>query len=172
MKTQLFPHEWLAIASILAFIMVVLALSQNDATIMPTSIAPSHKVGRQSITVTIRGAVHHPGEYELPVGSLVTDLLKLAEPLPNANLKRINTQSKLRNGRDIWIGEYPLITVYITGAVAQPGPVTTRKGTTVGQLLQSIQLNADADVTALPLDKRLQEQQQLVVPVAKNPTNR
>lgn len=172
MKTQLFPHEWLAIASILFLIAVFVALSRHDDTVIPASIAHPHKVGRQSITVTIRGAVHHPGEYELPIGSLVSDLLKLAEPLPSANLKRVNIQSKLRNGRDIWIEEYSLITIHVKGAVAQPGPVTIRKGTTIEQLLQSIQLNADADVAALPLGKRLQRQQQLVVPVAKNPTNR
>jgi DNA uptake protein ComE-like DNA-binding protein len=107
MKTQLYLHEWLAVLSILVLIVVLAVISTTDEPALAVPHGPSKKLGRQTVLVTIRGAVQNPGEYELPLGSYVADLLKIAEPLPSADLRRLNTESKLRNGRDIYIREYP-----------------------------------------------------------------
>ncbi len=47
------------------------------------------------VTVTVTGAVAHPGEYIFSAGSTIKDLLQQAEPLPKANLKKLSKRKKL-----------------------------------------------------------------------------
>jgi competence protein ComEA len=51
----------------------------------------------KKISVEIRGKVENPGVYELPLGSTVQDILKLAKPDKDANLDVLSYQNVLYN---------------------------------------------------------------------------
>ena len=59
----------------------------------------------ETISVEIRGKVKNPGVYELPLGSTIEDILKLAKPLEEANLDVLSYQSVLYNKQILVIEE-------------------------------------------------------------------
>lgn len=120
------------------------------------------------IHASISGAVTSPGHYQLPLGATIGDLLTLAQPLPSADLRRINRQTKLRDERSLIIQELPTNTLYVQGAVIQPGPIIVPKGTTLGQLLQKITLAPDADTSKLKNSKKLRDHQTIDIPFMKS----
>ncbi len=166
MNTKLFAHEWLAVITIVAAAIGLSGLALLDEE-PPTSSPRSQPLSVSTISVTIRGAVAQPGRYEVPAGAIVDDLLTLASPLPSADLRRLNRQSSLRNGRDIVVSEYPTITVFLTGAVEEEGPVKLKRGTLMQDLLQYGSFRKDADTSALNKRRRLKDQQVIDVPSVK-----
>ncbi|MDP1835460.1 MAG: hypothetical protein Q8K75_05970 [Chlamydiales bacterium] len=104
MPTKLATHEWISVASILLLVMLVIFIAFWDNE-PPIPDFTNETQTKQSISVSIQGAVSQPGEYDLPSNSKIADLLELAQPFPNANLKGINPQARLRNGRHLTIKE-------------------------------------------------------------------
>lgn len=64
----------------------------------------------RELAVHVIGAVTNPGVYELPVGSRVIDVVKQANPLPEADLQGINLAEPLNDGQQVIVphkGEGP-----------------------------------------------------------------
>lgn len=76
-----------------------------DEPKLPKETGKDHYTGISLIEVIIKGAVKHPGVYQVQKGTLVKDVLALASPLENANLKRIKQQNKILRRRTIHIRE-------------------------------------------------------------------
>lgn len=57
----------------------------------------------EDIQVHVVGAVEGPGVYALPAGSRIDDALKLARPLPEAHLARLNLALPLQDGLQIHV---------------------------------------------------------------------
>lgn len=57
------------------------------------------------IEITVEGAVKKPGKYQVKKGTLVQEVLKLADPFDTANLKRIKLDSKITRRRTIRVHE-------------------------------------------------------------------
>ncbi|ABZ85139.1 competence protein [Heliomicrobium modesticaldum Ice1] len=55
----------------------------------------------KEIAVHVTGAVSKPGVYRLPAGSRVEDAVRMAEPLPDADVDGINRAASLTDGRQI-----------------------------------------------------------------------
>lgn len=91
-KTSLSVPEWLAVAIIIAFMAIMSAIALRP---QPT-YSLKHTPQENLVDATIIGAVSHPGPYSLPKGSTVGDLLQMAEPLPEADLRRIKPSTQLR----------------------------------------------------------------------------
>ena len=87
----------LSIAASLAFF--------DDEPTLPQSSEPGIYLTPQTVTVTIDGAVAHPGPYTLPKNSTIQDLFDRAQPASNANIKRFKPTTRLRNGRHIYLKE-------------------------------------------------------------------
>lgn len=159
MKTQLAIHEWLAIL-IIAFtfcLFGIIAVYDDEPPAAP--IGAGRKMVKETILVTIRGAIELPGSYELPNGSSVADLLALAKPTALADLRKINPQSRLRNGRDLLVPECPMITIYLEGAVKNPGGIQVKKGTTLRDLNTLNLLLENADSLPLAKSRKLRDQE-------------
>lgn len=165
MQQRLPVHEWLAV---IAFCLIMLALTALALFRVPTyHLEPSgsiHYLVAQQIEVTITGAVEHPGSFQMPTGSRVADLLERAKPLPEANLSKVNLNSKLRDGRTIKIPTVPMITIYLEGAVVQPGPVLVKKGTRMEDLRHSISFLEKADLAVLGKRRKLKEGEIICIP--------
>lgn len=90
-----------------------------------------------------------PGSYQLPLKSGLKDILALAEPLPTADLSKLNWRKKLRDGQTIKIPEREWITIQIAGMVTEPGPLKIKSGTRIQELIIDLQVLPEADIKKL-----------------------
>lgn len=68
-------------------------------TIPPTRVAKSETPAR--ITVSVSGAVNHPGEVELPSGALLAEALQKAGVKAEADVSKLNLTRPLQDGDKI-----------------------------------------------------------------------
>lgn len=110
------------------------------------------------LEITILGAVMHPGEYQLAMGSTLNDLLELAQPTREADLNRMRKQRKLTHGEEIHIPIKKPLNIYVNGQKAQ-----VPRGARVCDLRLWIDLDTNI-ADQLTSKRRLKEGDQLVFP--------
>ncbi|MGA8164252.1 MAG: SLBB domain-containing protein [Waddliaceae bacterium] len=72
-------------------------------TELPRKTGDAHEMGISLIEVTVKGAVKHPGVYQVEKGALVEEVLAVADPLDDADLKRMKMESKILRRRTIQV---------------------------------------------------------------------
>src|SRR5262245_42016208 len=101
---QLPLHEWLAVALLrgLLFLLALIALLTNHSPSKQHDrhASPQYPINPE-IEVVIEGAVEHPGKRLVKRGTFVADALKLASPLPEADLTGFKSTSKVRKNQVI-----------------------------------------------------------------------
>jgi hypothetical protein len=102
-KTQLYPHEWMAIMVIASAMGILTLIAQtNWVRPLPADVAP-HYIVDQTIVVFVEGAVEFPGRYEFQKGAKIEEVLELVKPFPGAKPLRYRPEAKLRDGQVIRI---------------------------------------------------------------------
>ncbi|MBT3394021.1 MAG: hypothetical protein HN411_02780 [Waddliaceae bacterium] len=95
-------HEWavvvIAIGAILATGTYGYITSSYPTTQDDTKGTP---FVTETITVTVEGAVQYPGTYTVKRGTLMKDAIAMAQPLDNADTRRVKNNSKVRNRQKI-----------------------------------------------------------------------
>lgn len=150
MTTKLPLHEWYIV---LIFCLILLALA-GFALVRPKSPPPLVPLPLISEEITvlqvkIEGQVAKPGLYRLPLHTTLKELLKQAEPLASADLSQLNWRRRLRNGQTIHIPKRYSITIHLTGAVEQPGPLEILSGTRYCELADQLLALPNADLKAM-----------------------
>lgn len=168
MNAQTLPfHEWVIVALLVAiFAVLTLVTTLKNHDVMPPTGAPHHLTA-QEIEVEIKGAVAKPGFYTLKKGAIMQDLLNLAEPLPEADLKRIKGTSRLKNDQYVHIPAKETIVIFIDGAVKEKGPITMYKGSALKDLIPQLEFLPNADVQSLNKKRKLKDQE--IIEVRGNP---
>lgn len=155
-------HEWLIviiIAVIMATLTAISYFSENSQGLFRHK-ENKHSLINQEIHVTIEGAVNKPGAYTLKRGATIKDLLTLVEPLPEADLSKFKSESKLRNKQKIHVQSISAITIYLSGAVKNPGPLRVPKGTLLQDLMHySSEFDKRADLKSLNQKRKLKDQE-------------
>ena len=99
---SLFVHEWLAIVTLLSFLTVLTILAiVRDEGVLPKSTKPPHYIVDQRIEVFVEGAVEKPVRIVVTRGTLLEEVLKQAQLLPDADPERLKLQTKVRRGQHI-----------------------------------------------------------------------
>lgn len=162
-ESQLRVHEWAAVVALacLTALLAVVSLRTSDPINTASERRPVY------VSVEIEGRVRFPGTYALPLGARVQDLLELAQPLVDANLKGIRRGTKLREGHYLQIGTLPTIMVHVEGAVRQEGQVQVPVGTRLIDLLGVVAFSKDADLKAVKKKRRLKDGETVFVPSRK-----
>lgn len=161
-------REWLAVTIVVAAVAFLSALTQfkgNRPSRIP--LLAQGDVSRPTVEVVVKGAVLLPGTYNLPQEMTLGTLLELAKPLPEAELSKWRLEAPIRKGRLVVVKEREQITVYLSGAVKNEGAVRVLKGTTLEQLLQSAELDAQSDVGALKGKRKLKANELIEIPFRK-----
>jgi hypothetical protein len=157
-------HELGAVIVLSALILSLTLISNfRGSSSLEQVAAIPHFVSSPEVEVSIQGAVEHPGSYQLPRGALVQDLLELAKPLPNADLKRIRGTTKLRNGKTVNVPEIAKIEIFLQGAVQQKGALNVAKGTVLRDLIDMVEFEPDADLKPLQKKRKLRDQETITV---------
>ncbi len=168
-KGELYQHEWLTIIAIALGLVLLAFLSLNNNEPNPLASIEEPRDQTSQVQVWVDGEVSHPGAHKLPKGSTIEDLLKRVKPLPNADVRRYKPSTKLKDGRHITVRTRPLITVHVSGAVHNEGPIQVPKGSRIEDLIQRLDLKLSADTDGVPRRRKLNNGEEVHIPFAKNP---
>lgn len=157
-------HEWMIVCLIilLMFFLSFVTYMKSDESL--PQLVKNKDLNFDKMRVFIQGAVKKPGEYTLKKNSLLAELLELAEPLPEADLRLLKRNKKIKDGQHLYVPLKALITIYIEGAVEQPGPLKIWKGTRFNELKSKINLQETADPKFFNKKRYLKDQEIIKVP--------
>lgn len=173
-STKLPLYEWVivllfcAILILLSFFALFRETPKREKTFQLTK-----DFIQQKIEITLQGAVANPGLYEFSPKSTVGDVLKIAQLHPIADTSQLHTRRQLIDGQVIRIPEKKWITIYVEGAVLEPGPLQIFSGTRCQELVGQLDFTPDADINNLKKMRRyLKEGEVVRVPKKKNKQKR
>lgn len=138
-------HEWCIIVLFCLILLALSAYALRGQKNSPSPPLPEPKV--TVLEIKIEGEVAHPGLFRLPLKSTLKELLAQAQPLPTADLSKVNWRKKLRDGQTVHIPERLWITIEIAGMV--PGPLKILSGTRIQEVVSQLQVLPEADLKAL-----------------------
>ena len=164
-KRSLPWHQWWIVVALVLFVVTVVAVShcsRGDFFVQEVG-TPGYRAS-QYIEVKVQGAVEAPGTYVLPKGADLTRLLELSRPRIEADLKSLLRHSQLRQGQVIKVRKRPFITVYLEGAVEQPGAIRVPKGITMQDLLVQCPLKENADSSLFKKKRVLKNKETIFIP--------
>ena len=96
------PYE--RAAALLLFLTILFAIGLNyylDEGEMPKPSSEPHYLVSPYIEVTVKGAVKQPGVYQVERGTLVKDVISMAQPHETASLKNIKLEAKITRRRTL-----------------------------------------------------------------------
>jgi hypothetical protein len=100
---QLHVHEWLAVSAICGLIAMLALLAFVKGDERPEYSDSPHQLIASTIDIYIEGAVSRPGIFNMPKDAVIQDVLQRAIPLPEADLKKVKSQARIRRGQVIKI---------------------------------------------------------------------
>jgi hypothetical protein len=159
--------EWMVVLTLI-LLMGMLTFVSHRHWLSANPISYSNSVSitdleDSQVHVWVEGAVERPGGYHVAKGSKIQDVLLLAKPAQNADLKKISPAKKIKEGQVIKIPRLEYLTIYLEGAVDESGPLIVPKGTTRSDLLSLVHFKKEADLEQLKSKKRLKEGERVVV---------
>jgi hypothetical protein len=159
MPSKLPTHEWLIIALLIVVLMLLTGLAFFSKKQMMPIPQSEHALTTEIVEVTVQGAVEHIGVFEFRKGAKMKDLWALCKPQVEADLTHFKPNQLLRDGQLIKIPLKEYITIYITGAVQQEGPIQVLKGTPLKDLKHLLSFKTNAETKYLNKTRRLKDQE-------------
>jgi hypothetical protein len=120
-KKNLYLREWFLLFAILGFLGVVVSISMITELRIAKVIDSTVAEDITDVLVKIEGEVAMPGEYSFPAGICLEKILKKAKPKKFANLSIFDKKEKIFTSKKLFIPKLEKITVFIGGAVKNPG---------------------------------------------------
>lgn len=162
-------HEW---CIIVLFCLILLALAGFALGRSKKGEDPIHSPLAEMpvalLEIKVEGAVVKPGVYRMPLSASLKDVLDQAELLPSADQSKLKWNRKLRHEQTIRIPERTWITIYIEGAVTQPGSLQILSGTRGQELADQLDVLPEADLKALRKKRQfLQQGDTITIPIKK-----
>lgn len=168
MSSRLPFYEWLIICLFCSLLLVLASFAFLGRTPVYSSLSvelPLSEIPLSHLEIKVEGAVAHPGVYRLPLNTSLKELMAQAELLPTADLSELPWRKKLRDQQTITVPERREITIYIDGAVKQPGAMQILSGTRCQELIDQLDLLPEADLRTLKRKRQfLQEGGCLYIP--------
>ncbi len=160
MDAKLWPHEWICVVVILAFIASLTLFSIRHP---PAQLPLIQDIPADHMLVYVKGAIVGPSEISLPIGSTVKELVPLIHLSEDADLEAIKLEKKLRNGQVVQI-PFKFFTITVKGAIAEPGYVKIPADTTISQLPNYIRLKETADLSFFKKKRKIKNNETILVP--------
>ncbi len=118
----------------------------------------------EKICIEVKGAVKNPGRFYVYPGTFLQKILQKAKPLKSADLS-FSKAEIVQKSRVIEVGFRKSITVFVSGALENPGFFELPAGSTFGALLPSLKLKEGAFIKRGPYKKILKHQEEILIPV-------
>lgn len=161
------PEACLCLKEKLAVTCLLLLL----ATFAACSYASKHQkltLTEKTVQITCLGACTSTDPIVLPYGMQVSDLLARITLAPEADTSKLVLEERLKGQRLFIIPTKGKMTLYITGAVKEPGIIYLPEGLRFNQLKQYLALADDADVGIFHRRRRLLCEGETIYIPAKN----
>ena len=157
-------HEWLIILLLVCMMTILSVVTYIKEDTFTPLTESGHALFSNEIRVYINGAVSKPGWHVLKKISTLKDLLVLAEPLPDADLTKFKVSARLKHEKHIYVPAIDKITIYLEGAVVNPGYLQIPKGTTTQELTQYVEFQKDANLKIIKQKRRLKDEELIYIP--------
>lgn len=168
---ELGAHEWLAVVTIIGFLclltVIVISGSYDHQTLIARGEGKGHYLKPQEVEVLIDGAVAKPGSYRVKIGTTQKEVISLAEPFPEADLRKVRPASRVRNGQNIVIPTKPTISISVSGAVQSEGSLMVPKGTRLSELGNYVKYTDETDLAKMDRKRLLKADEKIIVPTKK-----
>lgn len=162
MPAKLPFHEWCMILLFCAILLTLAGFALGGQKQIPAP-PPTPEIKATVLQVKVEGQVAKPGLYSLPPNTSLKELVKLVEPLPSADLSQLRWRCRLRDGQTIHIPERQWITIQVTGAVQESGPLKILSGTRWCELTaEQLQVSSNADMKSLRRKRRFLKEGDLI----------
>jgi hypothetical protein len=150
-------HEWLAVITLIVILggLSIMAYVKKGNVGDKDRSMPAFLSRAGRIEVLIEGSVINSGTYYLPSGVAMKDVLMLAQPSPNADLRRFNLDAPIKKGRTINVPSRPMIVIHVKGAIENPGEISVPKGTRLMDLPAFILLSENANKKSINRKRKL-----------------
>jgi hypothetical protein len=165
--TCLAMSEWIAVAVILgclALLTLFTILGRYESA-SEIAVGPGIYLKPQYMDVHIEGAVKKPGVYRVKAGALMKDVVAIAEPTQEADLKRFRERTKVSQGQNIVVPSREMLTIHISGAVQKEGDLIVPKGTRVQDLCRYLAFTDEADLNKVRSKRYLKADECIHIPV-------
>lgn len=156
-------REWAAVVAILGFLMLLTCVVADGRYDSRLNAEPGVHLKPQQVEVFIEGAVRNPGSYRVKIGTLVKDAIALAEPLAEADVRKIRNTSKVRSGQSIVVAKRQMLKIKLYGAVSKEGPLLVPKGTRLCELAELVNFSEDADLKKFTQRRYLKDGEEITV---------
>lgn len=157
-------HQWwVGYALILTILFFVLVSQFSRAGLFRQEVGTPGYLKSRYFEVTVKGAVQFPGTYVLPKGTDMKRLLQRAKAHPEADIDSLLEGSKLYDGQVVKVKKRAMITVYLQGAVENPGGYRLPKGSRAKELKKVARLLEGADPAPLLTKKKLKDGQVVAI---------
>ncbi len=159
-------HEWLAVLVLITVIVALAAMTSFPKK--PTSLSSFNcEVGGRCFEIVVSGSVKYPGIYHFSSPIVMRDLLEIAQTTPEADLRRYRMDLSITKGKNVDVPALMMMTVYVKGAVKNPGSIEIPSGSSVADLIPFLVFDEDANIKSLQKKRKLKEGEVIDVPRSK-----
>ncbi|MGZ6330633.1 MAG: SLBB domain-containing protein [Parachlamydiaceae bacterium] len=165
--THLTMSEWIAVIAILGFLacLTLFNLLERHEAASEIAVGPGVYLKPQYMDVHIEGAVKKPGVYRVKASALMKDVIAIAEPTLEADLKRFRERAKVTQGQNIVVPAREMLTIHVSGAVQKEGDVIVPKGTRLQDLCRYLAFTDEADLNKVRSKRYLKAGETINIPV-------
>jgi hypothetical protein len=162
-KLSLRPAEWALVASLLVFLSSLLLVAKINSSRAAAAIDAGEFV-QEEILVTIDGAVKKPGAYAVWSGATLEQVLRKAKPTAEADLRTLPLKEILNGPKHIVVEPLKEITVFVTGAIAEPAEISLPPRSRICDLKNKVIFTPETEKTFFRRRKLLRNGDKIVVP--------
>ncbi|MBB63694.1 MAG: hypothetical protein CMO81_01355 [Waddliaceae bacterium] len=154
-------------AFFLCFVLCLLIFFTYTESANSLLLLEGKELENSKIKVYVEGEVVSPGFYELDSGVLMEELLRLASPLPGADLRKVRKNRRIYDGDKVFIPELPLIEVQVGGPGVRSQVFVLYEGSPKSNLIDLCEFHPQAKINSLKAKRPLKNGEYIHVSLKK-----
>lgn len=124
-----------------------------------------HEVYNNDLVVFVEGCAEVTGRLCFKKGARIDEVLAVAKPTAEADLRGIKRYARVRDGQIVEIPKIEWIEITLKGAVEESRVIKVPRGARVIDLLDIVDLHPDADREWLQKKRKLKDLETVTIPV-------
>lgn len=156
--------ELLLVGSFIVLLAALFLVAQCRSSLMHAQLQVHSDQIIKPVVVAISGAVLKPGDYKVPQGTSIQDVIKKSRPKQFADLSGFEHAQSVQKNMTIFVAELSTIHVHVQGAVLEEMELDLPIGTRLCDLKSKIHLSKDSDRNFLRRRRLLKNGEVILIP--------